>query len=409
MDEFKIERSGKTKRSADSLLVCSIFLLAAFGFITLYSSSGVTPDKIFPGGNLFANTISKQLSCEIIGLVMFFIMSFFPLELVRKAWMPFLMFCIIVLLCVLPLTPLGLRLNGAPRWVRFGSLQFQPSELVKVMLPLYLAHITDRKQKKINELVSGILPLMILTGIVLYLVIIKQRDFSTGIIIGVNILVIFVLSGGKTSYAITALAIMIIMGVLFIVTSPERVSRMRVFFDPSHDQQGVGYQAAQSKQAVARGSFFGTGIEQNLKGGSIPETEPDFIFSYFAESFGFVGVLLFFLVFSIFVVRSFAAAKNSGETFRRIIAAGLTCMLTFQTMLTVSVAVGLMPVTGIPLPFFSSGGTSLILTYMATGIIINISRTPYRSGYPEREGDFSKLHFSKKRGGWYFFNSGARR
>jgi cell division protein FtsW len=277
------------------------------------------------------------------------------------------------------------------------------------MLPLYLAHIADRKQKKINDLVSGIFPLIILTGIILYLVIIKQRDFSTGIIIGVNILVLFILCGGKTSYAITALAIMTILGVLFIVTSPERVSRMKVFFNPSYDRQGAGYQVIQSKQTVARGSLFGTGIEQNLEEGSIPETEPDFIFSYFAESFGFIGVLLFFLVFAVFVVRSFAVAKNSGETFRRLIAAGLTCMLAFQTMLTVGVAVGLAPVTGIPLPFFSSGGTSLIVTYMATGIIINISRTPSRSGYPEREGDFSKLHFSKKRGGWYFFNSGVTR
>ena len=409
MDEFKIERSGQNRRIADPLLTCSILLLATFGFITLYSSSGAGPDSIFPSGRLFANTISKQLSCEIIGLFMLFIMSFFPLELARKAWMPFLMFCFIVLLCLLPLTPIGLRLNGAPRWVRFGSLQFQPSELVKLILPLYLAHIADRKQKKINDLVSGILPLIILTALVLYLVIIKQRDFSTGIIIGVNILAVFVLSGGKTSYAITAMAIMIILGALFILTSPERVSRMRVFFDPSHDQQGVGYQAAQSKQTVARGSLFGIGIEQNLEGGSIPETEPDFIFSYFAESFGFVGVMLFFLVFTIFIIRSFAAAKNSGETFRRLVASGLTCMLAFQTMLTVAVAVGMAPVTGIPLPFFSSGGTSLIVTYMAAGIIINISRTPFRSGYPEREGDFSKLRFSKKRGGWYFFNSEAVR
>jgi cell division protein FtsW len=408
MEELKVERPGRPQKHADPILVSSILLLAGLGFVTLYSSSNATPDQIFPGGQLFANGISKQITCEFIGIMIFLIASIFPIELLRRSVIPLIMFAVIIFFCYWPLTRQGVTINGATRWVEPFGLRFQPSEIIKVLIPLYFAHIADRKQVRINIVITGILPLVILTSTILSLLVFGQNDLSTAIIMGVDILALFVMSGGKRGYAITAFLVMIIAGALFILTDPGRVGRVRVFFNQEHDPQDLGFQLIQSKRSVSRGSFWGTGIGQTLENSSIPETEPDFIFSYYAERFGFIGVVLFFILFIIFAMRSYMASAGSGETFRRLVAGGLITILAVQTLMTVAVAVGSLPVTGITLPFFSSGGTSLIITYAIVGIIVNVSRTPTHSGFPERVGDFSKLRFSLKKGGWYYASSGVR-
>jgi cell division protein FtsW len=280
-----------------------------------------------------------------------------------------------IVLCLLTFVPgVGVMKNGAARWIRLGAFSYQPSEMVKLALPLYLAHILDKKQDQINSFTAGILPPTLIT-VLFFLLIYLQNNFSTALFIAVNALLIFFLAGVKIRYFAAAGVILLPLSSLLVLTKEHRLRRLISFVWPDWEPQGAGYQVRASLLSIGSGGIWGKGIGQGTrKISSVPEIHSDFIFASYAEEFGFVGILLFYLVFILFAIRGYQAAFHSDDRFKRLLAAGLVTMIASQALLNIAVVSGTLPATGIPLPFFSAGGSSLATTLLMAGLIVNVSR-----------------------------------
>jgi cell division protein FtsW len=370
MRRFDAEKSMGISFRRDHALVASIFLLTGVGLVTLYSSSYAFGQRFFGDGLYF---ISRQLMLGAVGMVMFFIAARINLDLLRKL----IKILVIgtVILCALTFVPgIGVSKNGASRWIRLGSWTYQPSELVKLILPLYLAHIFDRKQDSLHSFRSGVLPPVMITAL-FFLLIYLQNNFSTAVFIAVNALVIFFFAGVRLRYFFAAIIMLLPLSSLLILTKEHRLRRLISFIWPDWEPQGAGYQVRSSLLTIMSGGFWGKGIGQGTrKVASVPEIHSDFIFSSFAEESGFLGVLLFFVLFAFFAIRGYRGALGADSVFKRLLCCGLLTMILSQTLLNVAVVSGSLPATGIPLPFFSAGGSSLATTLIMAGLIVNVSR-----------------------------------
>ncbi|MDR2536103.1 MAG: putative lipid II flippase FtsW [Treponema sp.] len=372
MYRFNVEKAGH-RLQVDHILVASIFFLIGLGIVTLYSSSYVYAERFFNDGLYL---ISRQTVFLGMGLTLFFVISRINLDIARRWSLPGLCILGTALLCILPLLPVvGVTKNGASRWFRIGSETFQPSELVKLVLPLYLAHIFDKKQDQINSLSKGVLPPAFVTGVFIVLISL-QNNFSTAAFIAMNAIFIFYLAGVKRRYFLSGLFIFLPFAVLLILTKEHRFRRLISYLNPNWDPHGAGYQVRASIMTIASGGFWGKGVGHGIrKVSSVPEIQSDFIFSAFAEEAGFLGIILFFVLFGVFVIRGYRAALRAEDTYRRLLAFGLVTEIMSQTLINIAVVSGSIPATGIPLPFFSAGGSSLLTTLIAVGVIVNISRS----------------------------------
>ncbi|AEF84097.1 stage V sporulation protein E [Treponema primitia ZAS-2] len=370
MQTFNAEKTGFRPRS-DHILIATIFLLTGVGLVTLYSASYAYGERFFKQGMYFVN---RQLLYALVGVVAFFVASWVNLDSVRKLVVPIV--AITALLCLFALLPgIGAKKNGAARWIKIGaSGTFQPSELVKLTLPFYLAHIFSKKQDRINSLVSGILPPILIT-VLFFILIYLQNNFSTALFLAINALVIFYLSGIWYRYFIAAAVILTPLSAYLILSKAHRISRVISYFIPDWEPQGAGYQVHSSLLSIGSGGVLGKGLGQGTrKIASVPEIQSDFIFSSFSEEAGLVGVILFYALFIVFTVQGYRAALKADDMFRRLLGCGLVTVISSQALLNIAVVSGAVPATGVPLPFFSAGGSSLIVTLLIAGIIVNISR-----------------------------------
>ena len=358
------------KGYSDSVLIASILLLTGIGLVTLYSSSYTYANREFGNGLYF---ISRQLMLGMIGLALFVLASLFPLKLLRKWMQPIVV--ITLLLCILTLFPgIGVTKNGASRWIRFGASTYQPSELVKLVLPLYLAHIFDKKYDQMHSLSSGLVPPTLITTL-FFVVIYFQNNISTALFIVFNALFMFFLAGVRIRFFIGAGVILFPLSSFLVLTKEHRLRRLISFIWPDWEPLGAGFQVRSSLLTISSGGILGKGIGQGTrKNASVPEIQSDFIFSSYAEEFGFIGVLLFYLVIAGFAIRGYQAALQTDDRFKRLLACGLVTIIISQTLINIAVVSGALPATGIPLPFFSAGGSSLATTLTIAGFIVNISR-----------------------------------
>jgi cell division protein FtsW len=354
----------------DHVLIASIIVILGVGLATLYTAS-INFGERFMGDRLYF--ISRQLIFGAVGVLLFIAVSIIPLKLVR-ALVPFGIVMAIVL-CVLTFVPyIGISKNGAARWIHIGGFSYQPSELVKLVLPLYLAHIFDKNQKRIDSFARGILPPTLITTL-FFLLIYMQNNFSTAFFITINALIMFYIAGVKFRYFFGAAVILVPICALLVFTSSHRLLRVITFFWPEQDPLGAAYQLRSSIISIGSGGVWGRGIGRGLrKISSVPEIQSDFIFSAYTEEMGFAGVLLFYLIFLIFAARGYRTAMKQEDTFKRLLAFGLVTMITSQVLINIAVVSGMLPVTGIPLPFFSAGGSSLITSLVIAGLIVNVSR-----------------------------------
>jgi cell division protein FtsW len=360
----------KTVPRGDHVLIASIFLLTGLGLVTLYSSTYTYAQVFYDNGLFF---IARQLKFGLAGIILFFIASRVNLEIVRKLIKPLVILAL--LLCIMTFIP-GIRVvrNGASRWIHLGPFFYQPSELVKLALPLYLAHIFDKKQDRIDDFRTGILP-PVLVSVLFFGLIYYQNNFSTAVFIALNALVIFFLAGTKLRFFFAATMMFLPLSVLLLLSKEHRVRRLISFIRPDWEPQGAGYQVRNSLLTISSGGFLGKGIGQGTrKNSSVLYVYSDFIFSAFAEESGFLGVLLFTLLFAVFAFLGFRAAMKADTVFKRLLAASLVTMIISQVMANIAVVSGSLPATGIPLPFFSAGGSSLATTLVCAGLIVNISR-----------------------------------
>jgi len=358
----------RNKRTVHLFYLC-VILLFGTGLVTLYSASYAFALRFFGDGNYF---IIRQLIFGGAGIVLFFIFSKINLEKFRK----FIMFFIglAAFLCILTLIPgIGVERYGASRWIEIASFSYQPSEMVKFVLPLYLSHLLDKKGGNLDNFYSGILPPVLITGLFFGLIYI-QNNFSTAVFIVFNAMVIFFLAGMRYRYFLAALAMIMPAAVLLVFTKEHRVRRLVSFIKPEWDPLGAGFQVNASRDAIISGGLWGKGIgEGTRKVASIPEIHSDFIFSAYTEETGFIGIILFFAVLTVFAFLGYRAAWKCESLFGRLLAASLTTIIVSQVLLNIAVVSGALPATGIPLPFFSAGGSSLATTLICAGLIANVA------------------------------------
>lgn len=366
---MELELSGR-RRGMDHILVASVLLLTGLGLVTLYSSSYAFAQRFFGSGLYF---ISRQIVLGGAGLVLFFLATVIDLELLRKFVKPLVLGTII--LCILTFVPgIGVNKNGAARWIGIGSFTYQPSELVKLVLPLYLAHIFDKKKESIDSLSRGVIPPALITGI-FFVLIFCQNNFSTAVFLAFNALFIFFLAGVRFRYFFSAVFMFIPTATLLVLKKEHRIRRFLSFIQPEFEPQGASYQVNSSILSVSGGGFWGKGLGQGTrKVSSVPEVHSDFIFSSFAEEAGFLGVILFCFVFAIFAVRGYIGSMRNESLFNRLMGCGLVTMIVSQVLVNIAVVSGALPATGIPLPFFSAGGSSLATSLIMAGLIVNVSR-----------------------------------
>jgi cell division protein FtsW len=375
-----MERPGKRIRS-DHILIASVIVLVSVGLITLFSASDAYSKRLAElartageGSEKRTPTLFEDQVMHIgIGLVLLVIAAFMPIRVIR-ALAPFAVI-FAAGFCLLTFVPgIGETRNGAARWIRIAGFNYQPSELVKLALPLYLAHLFDKKQGALDSFARGILPPAAVVTL-FFLLIYAQNNFSTALFVTLNGLLIFYMAGVKFRYFLAAGVILIPLSVMFVLTKEHRLIRLISYIWPDQDPLGADYQVNASILSIAAGGIWGKGLGRGTrKISSVPEVHSDFIFSSFTEESGFIGVLLFFVMFLVFAIRGYRAAMKCDDSFRRLLGISLVTVIVTQAMINISVAAGLLPVTGMPLPFFSHGGSSLVTTMAMAGIIINISR-----------------------------------
>ncbi|MCL2443969.1 MAG: putative lipid II flippase FtsW [Treponema sp.] len=368
MFQFDAEKI-QGQKTVHLFYICIVLLLGT-GLVTLYSASYFFAARFFASGDYF---FIRQLIFAAVGVVLFFVFTYMSLDLIRKLILPFV--CLAAFLCILTLIPgIGIERYGASRWIEIGSMSYQPSEMVKFVLPLYLAHLLDKKADSMDRFFSGILPPVLVTG-VFFALIYMQNNFSTAVFIVFNAMVIFFLAGMRYKYFLAAVSMIIPVSILLIFTKEHRVRRLVSFLRPEWDPMGAGFQVNASRDAIVSSGFFGKGIgEGTRKVASIPEIHSDFIFSAYVEETGFIGIVLFFALFIVFAVIGYKTALKSETVFGRLLAAGLTTMIVTQVLLNTAVVSGALPATGIPLPFFSAGGSSMITTLICAALIANVAR-----------------------------------
>jgi cell division protein FtsW len=359
----------QNRKTVHLFYICVILFLGT-GLVTLYSASYAFASRFFMDGNYF---LYRQIIFAVAGIVLFVFFSRVNLERFRKYII--LLVTIAAFLCILTLIPgIGVERYGASRWIEIASISYQPSEMVKFVLPLYLAHLLDKKTGNLDNFNSGILPPVLVTGLFFGLIYI-QNNFSTAVFIVFNAMIIFFLAGVRYRYFLAATAMIIPVSVLLIFTKEHRVRRLVSFLRPEWDPMGAGFQVSASRDAIISGGLWGKGIgEGTRKIANIPEIHSDFIFSAYVEETGFIGILLFFALLTVFGFLGYRAAWRCENMFGRLLAAGLTTLIVSQSLLNIAVVSGALPATGIPLPFFSAGGSSLVTTLICAALIVNVAR-----------------------------------
>ncbi len=369
------------KHRPDYLLMLATGLLLLAGLIIIYSISPVLSHKIL--GNVSDNYYLYQQAAHIgVGLVVFFIAANIPYPKWQD-WLPWLIVITGLSLLLLMIPGLASTRNGATRWINLGPLSFQPAELIKFTLVIALAtqfqslvshdHTESRRRLWLALFILAVLSLFIM---------ILQRDMGTMIVITDIIIGLLFVSGERLVHVGALIGIGLIMGVLSIIIFPHRLQRLVTFVNPAQNQSTSGYHLSQALIAIGSGGFTGLGIGKSVQVyGYLPEAANDSIFAIIAETVGFIGVVAVIALFGFLLYRGFMVATNAPNRFAQLLAMGVVIWIGAQAVINMTAMVGLIPLTGVPLPFLSYGGTNLVMMLAAMGILVNISKYSQRGKY----------------------------
>ncbi len=351
----------------DRGLFATVLLLTGLGLVMVYSASAVFARDSLSVNPLFA----KQAVAAFLGLAaMLAVMHVNYRHLRRPVVIYGLLLGVLVLLVAVLFTP---AMNNARRWFFVGGLSVQPSELAKLVLIPYIAYQIDRKSDRLDSY-AFLVPCALATAVTAGLIVLG-RDLGTTLLVCVPPLVMIFLAGLKIRYLVTGGAILLPLTALAVIAEPYRWRRFTAFLAPAADPQGAGYQPLQSLIAVGSGGPFGLGPGNSVqKLYFLPSPHADFIYSIAAEELGLLGALGLLALFAVFLWRGMIAGRKAPDTFGRYLAWGFTCLIVVQALIHMSVALSLMPTTGVPLPLISHGGSSLLTTLAACGLILNVSQ-----------------------------------
>ena len=351
-------------------------VLLVFGLTVLYSASTVTSFSNF--GNTNHYILHQVFYGAFAGLIAMYICSRLDYHIWQK-YLPALIFASLFFLVLVKIPGLGIPAGGAYRWVNLGPISFQPAELAKIVIIFYLASWVDKKRGDLNDFYFGILPSLCIIGLFSALIL-WQPDFGTMLVLLLVAFFMLFVAGIDWKYFFYGAISGILSLYLIIKIEPYRVKRITTFLNPALDPKGISYQINQALLAIGSGSIWGFGYGlSRQKHNYLPEVMRDSIFAVLAEELGFIRAMIVLGLFLIFALKGYSIAKNAPDTFGKMVAFGITSWITLQAFINVGAMLNFLPLTGIPLPFFSYGSTALIANLAAIGILLNISKVSHRA------------------------------
>lgn len=365
-----IRRTLQRPLASYQLVLGTSGLLLGLGLIMVLSASSVWSH--YQAGSQYA-TFEKQLAFAVLGLIGAWFAARIPLTVLRRMATPGLV--VVVLLILATFVPgVGVSVNGNQNWLPMPlGLSLQPSEFAKLAVALWIAHLYAGRKLKTTK--SIFVPMVPIAGSVAMLVVL-QKDLGTALVLFALVAGMLWIAGLPARYMAAAMSGLGVLLVFFVATNPERVNRLLNVFNPAADPEGTGYQAVHSFMGFARGGFWGVGLGgSRQKWGSLPEAHTDFILAVVGEELGLFGSLVILVLFLLFAVAGFRIATRTTDPFARYTASGIVIWVMAQAAINIGMVLGLLPVIGIPLPLISYGGSSLLVTLVACGVLLNCATT----------------------------------
>jgi len=370
MSSFDTTETPHTELKIDYWLLAAALLMAGIGLLMVLSASGIMAERFYHDKYYF---FRKQLIFVGIGLGLLTFAACTPLEKIYK-WKYAALIATAFLLLLTKFTPLGIEVNGARRWLRFGYFSVQPMEFAKIALVIYLAWFMSNKKDMVKTFSVGVVPPFAVSG-ALCLLLLIQPDFGGAVFICMLLFLMCLVGGTRSVYLFSSVALALGAGWMLIINSPYRSRRLLAFLDPFKDAMNTGYQLVQSLYAFGSGQIWGVGLgagKQKLF--FLPEAHNDFIMAVVGEELGFMGVSFVFALMGFLLWRAFNVALRQEDLRNRYAAYGLSLILALGAIMNMAVVLGSAPPKGVPMPFLSYGGSSLVCSFFCIGLLLNLSR-----------------------------------
>ena len=354
----------------DPIILISVLLLLGIGLVAVYSASSMLAEARF-GDHYFY--LKRQAVFCLFGILLMIAAKNINYLVYRK--LVYVVLGLSVLLLVLLLIPgLGFKVGGAQRWFRFGLISLQPSEAAKLSLAVFMAYSMSKNVDQMSTFFNGLFP-HLLVGSIFVALILLQPDLGTAVIIGTWMLILLFIGGVHLGQLVVLLGLTTPIVFYLISQSTYRLNRWWAFLNPWEDPQGFGFQIIHSFLAFGSGGLFGVGLgNSKQKLFYLPEPHTDFVAAIIAEEAGFIGICILTILFALIVIRGIKIALKAPELFGTYLALAISCMLAVQVIVNMGVVMALLPTKGLTLPFISYGGSSLVVSLLGMGILMNISR-----------------------------------
>jgi cell division protein FtsW len=368
----RINGVQRERHQPEYLIVVAVVALTAIGILMVYSSSAVR--AYVQAQDTFA-IVGPQIVWALLGIVAMVVTMQIDYRYLRLISIP--MYIVAVALLILVLLPsVGVRIGGSARWLQIGSLPaVHPAEFAKLALVVCLSHWLAKRGRKIAGFRSGTIPFLLISGPIIVLVL-REPDLGTAAVIALTATTLFFAAGANLWQFLVLIPAAALGVVAVVLTNPYQMDRVRAFIDPWRDPAGIGFHSIQGLLALGLGGILGEGLgaSRQAAGLYLPNAWNDFIFAVIGEEFGLLGGLVVISLFALLAYQGVRVALAAPDTFGGLVAAGITAWLTLQAFINIGVVVALFPVTGITLPFISAGGSSLVISFAAVGILLSISR-----------------------------------
>ena len=358
------------KLGPDMWLFGAVVALVSVGVVMVYSASAIIAADRFRDPYFF---LKKQLFWAVLGFGCLWAAMTLNYRILERIMLPLLVVSLVLLVLVL-VPPFSQEINGTRRWFRWGPVSFQPAELAKFSLVVYLAHFLTRRREVVEIFWRGLLPPLLVAGSMAGLVLL-QPDMGSSLTLVVLVFCLLFLAGGRVRQMTLVAASALPLLAVAIYMAPYRLKRIMTFLDPWADPRGSGFQIIQSYLALGSGGLFGRGLgESKQKLFYLPEPYTDFIFAVLGEELGLLGAVSVIGLFGLLIWRGIRIGLGAPDPFGALLALGLTALLACQTLVNLGVVTGALPTKGLPLPFISFGGSSLIMAMVSVGVLLNISQ-----------------------------------